>query len=171
MTPTHALFGPLPPTTHFRSRLESSRNSTGFTLIELMIVIAVLAILVSIAVPVYNNYTVRAKIAEGLSVGNGAKTATGASCQEDPTLTALNNNAVGYAFIEDTNKRSYVESVEVTGECTEPVVVITMKNTGTPELEEPVVVLTGSFSDGGQILWVCASSNTSNHLLPKECRS
>ena len=55
----------------------------GFTLIELMIVIAVIAILLSLAVPVYSNYSTRAKIAEGMSVAAAAKTATRAACQED----------------------------------------------------------------------------------------
>jgi type IV pilus assembly protein PilA len=47
----------------------------GFTLIELMIVVAIVGILAAIAIPAYQNYTIRAQVTEGLSIGDGWKTA------------------------------------------------------------------------------------------------
>ena len=60
-----------------------TKSMKGFTLIELMIVIAIVAILVAIALPAYQDYTIRAKVTEGLSQASAAKTAvseSAASC-------------------------------------------------------------------------------------------
>lgn len=149
----------------------TSEGNRGFTLIELMIVIAVVAILLSLALPVYSTYAVRAKIGEGLAVAKAAKIATGAACQEDRSLTTLTNNKVGYPFLEVAGDEAYVENIEVSGECSEPVITITTKNTGA-EGEDPIITLTGEFTPGsGQVQWTCASDNTPDHLLPDTCRN
>jgi len=87
------------------------RVSKGFTLIELMIVIAIIAILLALAIPAYQDYTVRTKVGEGLSVGASAKLAIAESCQSNPELTTFTSTTIGYTF--DASK--YVDTVEFTG--------------------------------------------------------
>ena len=72
------------------------RVSKGFTLIELMIVIAIIAILLALALPAYKDYTIRAKVGEGLSVGASAKLAASETCQSEPTTYTVTNASVGY---------------------------------------------------------------------------
>jgi len=141
----------------------------GFTLIELMIVIATIAIILTLALPVYSNYTIRAKIAEALSLGNAALTAVTVACLQDRTIPALSNSLAGYAFVESPGEDSFVRSIEAGGPCSDPVISITTKNTGA--LPDPVIILMGARrSDNGQIVWRC-SSTTPNYMLPTMCRS
>lgn len=143
------------------------RNQPGFTLVELMIVIAIIAIILTMALPTYYDYTIRSKIGEGLSVANAAKTAVGAACQENLLLSGLTNDAAGYSFQETL----YVEQIAITGECTAPAITIYTRNTGAPD-PQPQITLTGEFPDGeGRVTWECASSNAPNQYLPSRCRS
>src|SRR5487761_2157745 len=65
----------------------------GFTLIELMIVVAIISILAAIAIPAYQNYTIRAQVTEGLTLGDGWKTAVAEYYANNgtwPTIALLN---------------------------------------------------------------------------------
>jgi len=150
----------------FRRKLPQKAPS-GFTLIELMIVVSIIAIILTLALPVYTNYTIRAKIGEALSVAAAAKTAVTATCMENPNLTGLDNNAVGYSF----NASTWVESINVSEDCTEPVITILTRNTGAPA-PTPQITLTGFPSlSGGIFSWMCSSPNAPNYLVPSTCRS
>jgi len=145
------------------------RSKNGFTLIELMIVIAIIAIILTLALPVYSTYLIRSKIGEGLSVANAAVTAVSATCVENLTIPALTNNLAGYNFVPDPGDESYVDSIVVSGPCTDPIITITTKNTGTSP--DPVLVLTGELRSGSaHVSWLCSSSSP-NSLLPSSCRT
>ncbi len=140
--------------------------SRGFTLIELMIVIAVISIILSIALPTYFTYQVRAKVGEALSVGMGAKTSLSDTCQSDMALTNLTNSRAGFIY----DPSLWVSSIVISGDCSEPLITITTQNTGAST--DPVITLTGSFTlASGRIVWVCSNTSSSNNVVPAECRS
>ena len=135
-----------------------------------MIVLAIIAILLAIAMPVYSNYSIRAKIGEGLSVAAGAKTATANACLENPNMIDLNNSKVGYpdAPLLETE---YIDEIRIVGTCLEPVVRIISQNTGTSGYE-PIIEITGDMAtNAGQTNWTCSSPNTPTYLLPANCRT
>ena len=142
------------------------RTSQGFTLIELMIVIAIIAILLALAIPAYQDYTIRSKVAEGLSVGAAAKLAVAETCQ-----SAGNGAATGYSF----TSTNYVTSVATDNtDCTAPTVTITTNGdttTGTGAGENIVLTLTGSAAaNSGRISWTCTSNASNLAHVPVTCR-
>lgn len=65
------------------------KTSNGFTLIELMIVVAIIGILAAVALPAYQDYTVRSRVVEGLNLASGAKQLVGADANTGTQLAAI----------------------------------------------------------------------------------
>ncbi len=129
-----------------------------------MIVIAIIAIIVMLAIPAYQDYAIRAKVAESLSVAASAKTSVTESCQTNP-LVAPSNTTSGYSFTAS----DYVESVIIGGTCTAPTVQMTTKATGAAP--DPVLILTGNYTTGsGRYDWTCARQTGLNKFVPSRCR-
>ena len=87
------------------------RLNSGFTLIELMIVVAIIGILAAVAIPQYQNYVARAQVAEGLALASGAKTAV-AEYRSTTGEWPADNAAAGLADITEITGK-YVKSVQV----------------------------------------------------------
>jgi len=145
--------------------LKVHTDSSGFTLIELLIIGAVIVITLTIAIPTYSNYSIRAKIGEALSPITAVKSATASVCQEGRTFGFLTNQLVGYKF----KASKYVKNIVLSGTCNAPTIILTTRATGAKP--SPVLTITGDFADNDeQITWTCVSSGLDIHV-PRICRS
>ena len=144
------------------------RVSKGFTLIELMIVIAIIAILLALALPAYQDYTIRAKVTEGLSLGASPKLAVSETCQSDPLATPASDS--GYAFVAGTDDDDYVNTITLGGTCAAPTISILTKNTGAAA--DVTLLLTGAVvANSGQVEWDCTTTTGLPQHVPTSCRS
>jgi type IV pilus assembly protein PilA len=143
------------------------KHATGFTLIELMIVIAILGILLALAIPAYSDYTVRARVSEGLNLATAGKTQVSETRLSTGAFPAT-NFAAGMSTV--------ITSTYVTGLTVGAAGVITVTfNTAVgrvPELAGANTIrLTPTFSTN-TVQWSCATGNTvAARFLPARCRS
>ena len=140
-----------------------TRTTRGFTLIELLIVVAIIGILASIALPTYRNYTIRTQLAEGISLTTSAKVTVG-DYYNDYGIWPADNTTAGLDAPE-TIAGNYVESVAVAG----PVITVTYGNSAHAEINGQTLLLTANYNDGS-FNWVCSGAGIAEHHLPAACR-
>lgn len=135
------------------------RVQKGFTLIELMIVVAIIGILAAVALPAYQDYTVRAKVSELVLAASAHKSSVAEKAVTDGALT----NA-GAGLTVTTVGKIMGGSVTVGG-----VITIVGAATTTSTGQAVTIVLTPSLNTAsGAVVWTCAGSPT--RFVPAECR-
>ena len=140
------------------------KQQKGFTLIELMIVIAIIGILAAIAIPAYQDYTVRAKVSEGLNLAGAAKlavtetydstggTVSGHAAWGLPLATSITGNNVSSVTVADSGTIT-VEYVRLGGSTT----------------DGQTIVLIPDF-DAGSTTWACNTGTLVSKYRPANCR-
>ena len=133
----------------------------GFTLIELMIVVAIIGILAAVALPAYQDYTTRAKISEVIVMASPAKLAVAETASSLGALGSVTASNSGYIFPGTTKYVSNITITDATG-------VVTATST-VPNATGTILLTPTATGSTSQLTWVCSSSIASK-FLPANCR-
>lgn len=150
----------------------------GFTLIELMIVIAIIGILAAIAIPAYQNYVIRAQVSEGPSLAQAAKTAVATYFAQNGTFPT-NNTSAGIASSASISG-AYVSSVHIAN----GQIVISYQDSSSSSGKQKAnsainndQLILSPFTNAGSIAWICGTGGTNGPnlikttYLPSSCRN
>lgn len=138
------------------------KNTKGFTLIELMIVVAIVGILAAVGLPAYQDYTIRAQVTEGLTLADGLKAPVTEYFQNTGAWPA--NNAAANAAVANTIKGKYVTQVAIVSNA----ITATFGGDANTNLANSTITLTAT-DNGGSISWACTSTADTKYL-PKSCQ-
>ena len=158
------------------------KKSKGFTLVELMIVIAIIGILAALAIPAYQDYTIRAQVQEGVSLSVQARNAV-TEVYMSTGAGADSRTEAGLSADADDTQGRYVQSVDIV----DSEIIVTFGNDANRLITDSVLYLTPYVAeDGTTLIWRCgnaeapdgdplggedAATDLENAYLPQTCRS
>jgi type IV pilus assembly protein PilA len=170
------------------------KKQQGFTLIELMIVVAIIGILAAIAIPAYQDYTIRAQVSEGLNLAGGAKAAVSeytmdrgnfpseglnlaggakaavAEFTMDSGAFPTGNTTAGISPLSTDINGKYTTSVAVTGTATTGVITVVYGGTDAHALLTGNSLTLTATTNAGSVEWACATVDIDAKHLPAACR-
>ena len=142
------------------------KQQKGFTLIELMIVIAIIGILAAIAIPAYQDYTVRSKVSEGLNLAGAAKLAVSETYDSTGSYPAA-MASYGLPSAALSINGTYVASIGVSGS---GLITITYRSNLGGTADAGTLLLTPT-PNAGAMVWSCSGTGTMpNKYRPANCR-
>ena len=140
------------------------KRTEGFTLIELMIVVAIIGILASVALPAYQDYMARSQVSEAVTLLSGAKTPVSEYIYDKGAAP----DAATFNDLVPVRQGKYVESMVLAGTISNLVLTATMKPTQvSPPIQGHTITLTTT--DMGKS-WLCGAGTVSPRFLPSACR-
>jgi type IV pilus assembly protein PilA len=141
----------------------------GFTLIELMIVVAIIAILAAIAIPAYQDYLIRSQVSEGAVLSDGAKTAIAEFYSNKGVFPSANASA-GLATPASIAGK-YILSVDAGA--TPGIIKATFNSTNANKAIQTKVLSFSAITHTGSIAWTCTNAATTvdPKYLPSSCRN
>lgn len=155
----------------YRTDVRARPGQDGFTIIELMIVVAIVSILAVIALPAYQDYTVRSKVSEGVTTMAEAKTSVSTRYAATNTMPT-NNSEAGMAPADSYDSLEFVKRMEISSVPVEGTIILTFKipNSGANNKQLRLVPSTTT----GLIVWTCEPVDgplgVENKHVPANCR-
>lgn len=156
-----------------------AKNSTSrsISFLEVVIAFVITAILVAATIPNFHNYTVRAKVEEGLQQATPAQSALVRACMKDETTVVRSNRDAAYHYTAQDPDKDFVDRVSVEADCARRDLVVTvwLYNTGAqpdPVVEWTAKVPSGVTAEGFEppYYWNCRVIRGDFAHVPSECR-